>query len=173
MEKKDKKIPLEIIKKLPPKLLLRMINCAKEYLKHNEVMQKICNDYNVDINDIDYIPTTFSDLDVSAKTDHGIIYLNYKLLCDGNFFKDYGYLIHEYTHHWQQTTGNGPTKGADDGEYLENKFEQEGFQNQLEYMANEFGIDEAEDYVENLLKHHEIESKKDKKELTEVLLSNV
>jgi hypothetical protein len=113
----------------------------------------------------------FSDLDVSAKTVKGVVYLNYKLLCDGDFYKDYGYLTHEYTHALQQCTGKGPTKGSDDGEYLDNKYEVEGFQNQVEYMANEFGEDEAEDYVDNLLEHHEITNKKEKAKKKDQLMS--
>src|ERR1700683_4482930 len=97
------KIPIEVVKHFPPTLLLRLINQAKQYLKKDEVMQRICKDYDVSIDYIDYIPTTFADLDVSAKTIKGAVYLNYKLLCDGDFFKDYQYLIHEWLHHFQQT----------------------------------------------------------------------
>lgn len=161
-----KKIPLEEIKKLPLPFLMLLINKAKAYLKKNEVMQRIFKDYDLDISELDYIPTMFGDIDVSAKTDHGIVILNYKLLEDGDFFKDYSYLIHEYTHWAQQTTGTKPTKGADDGEYLDNPYEQEGFQNQVEYIAEHHGEDEAESYVEHLLEHHEISEgeKEDKKE---------
>ena len=163
---KSEKIPLSIVKKMPYKTLMRLINKAKKYLKSDGVMQQIFNDYNLDIEEIDYIPTFFKKLDVSAKTDHGVVYLNYKLLTDGDFFKDYSYLIHEYTHWCQQTTGDKPTKSSDDGEYLDNKYEIEGFTNQVEYIAGEFGDDEAEDYVDDLLEHHEIDGEKydDKKE---------
>lgn len=167
------KISLDEVKKIPPSLLLMIINKAKRYLKKNEVMQKVCKEHNVDVNFIDYIPVMFGDLDVSAKTDHGIVILNFKLLCDGDFLKDYSYLIHEFTHTMQQCLGDKPTQGADDGEYLKNPNEQEGFQNQIEYIANEFGDQEAEDYVDNLLDHHEVEDKKDKKELKEELMAKV
>ena len=166
MSKTNKKIPIEVVKNFPPSLLLKLINRAKQYLKQDEVMQKICEEYGIPIDYIDHIPTMFSDLDVSAKTVKGVIYLNYKLLCDGDFFKDYGYLIHEYCHWAQQTTGNGPTKGSDEGEYLDNKYEVESFQNQVEWMAKEFGENEAEHYVDNLLEHHELdeEEAEDKKD---------
>lgn len=161
-----KKIPLDEIKKLPPTFFMLLINKAKSYLKKNEVMQRIFKDYDLDISEIDYIPTMFGEIDVSAKTDHGIVILNYRLLEDGDFFKDYSYLVHEYTHWAQQTTGTKPTKGADDGEYLDNPFEQEGFQNQVEYIAEHNGEGEAENYVEELLEHHDIDEdeKEDKKE---------
>lgn len=136
-------------------------------------MQKICKEYGVSVDYIDYIPTMFSDLDVSAKTVKGVVYLNYKLLCDGDFFRDYSYLAHEYTHHMQQCFSDGPTQGSDDGEYLDNKYEIEGFQNQVEYMANEFGEDKAEEYVDNLLDHHDITDKKEQKKKKEELMALV
>lgn len=169
----EDKIPLKVIKKMPYKTLMRMINKAKKYLKTDETMVKIFKEYDVDINEIDLIPTYFKDLEVSAKCDHGIIYLNYSLLCDGDFFRDYSYLIHEYSHWLQQTTGSKATKSSDDGDYLHNEFEQEGFSNQVEYIANQFGDGEAEKYVDDLLEHHEVDDKKEKKELKEVFLSKV
>jgi hypothetical protein len=167
------KISLHEIKQLPPQFLLGLINRAKKHLKDDEVMQRVFEDYDVDIEELDLIPITFADLDVSAKTDHGVVYLNYKLLCDGDFLKDYSYLIHEITHILQQTTGTKPTQGANEGEYLKNPAEQEGFQNQIEYIAKEEGPEEAEEYVENLLDHHDVKSKTKKDELEAVLLENV
>lgn len=160
------KIPLNDIKKMPYNMLMRIINKAKKHLKNDEVMQRIFKEYDVDINEIDLIPTYFKDLDVSAKTDHGVVYLNYQLLCDGDFIKDYSYLIHEYSHWLQQTAGTKPTQSSDDDSYLDNPFEQEGFQNQIEYIAKRDGFDAAENYVDSLLEHHEIhhKEKNDKKE---------
>ncbi len=169
----DEKIPISVVKKLPYKSLMRFINKGKDFLKQDEVMIGVFKEYGIDINEIDFIPTYFKDLDVSAKTDHGIVYLNYKLLTDGDFFKDFSYLIHEYTHWLQQTTGDKPTKSSDDGKYLDNPAEQEGFQNQINYIADHFGDDEADKYVDNLLEHHEIESKDEKKDKKEILMSKV
>lgn len=149
-----KKYSLEEVKKFSPKLLLKLINKAKQFLKKDPVMQKAFDDYGLSVDEIDYIPTAFSDLDVSARTDHGIVYLNYKLLCDGDFFKDFGYLIHEYSHYAQQTAGTEPTQGSNDGDYLENPHEVEGFQNQVEWLADTFGEDEAEEYVNKMLSYH-------------------
>lgn len=168
-----KKIPLEEVKNIPVKLLQRLINNAKKELKNDTTMQNIFKEYGVSVDIIDLIPTTFGDLDVSAKTDHGVIYLNYKLLCDGDFYKDYSYLIHEYTHWAQQCLGDKPTQSADDGEYLDNPYEKEGFQNQVEYIANEFGENEAEKYVDNLLKHHDVTNKTEKSERKEELMAKV
>src|SRR5208282_5759512 len=153
------KIPLSQVKKMPYKSLNRMIKKMREYLKQNDIVQKMFKDYGVNIAEIDYIPMMFGNLDVSAKTDHGVIIFNYRLLTDGDFFKDFSYGVHEMTHWLQQTTGDKPTQSADDGSYLDNPYEQEGFQNQVEYIANQFGEGEAENYVDDLLEHHEIDNK--------------
>lgn len=174
MSAEDKeKIPLSEVKKLPYKSLNRMIKKMREYLKQNEVVQQMFKDYDVDISELDLIPIMFGNLDVSAKTDHGIIILNYRLLTDGDFFKDFSYGVHEMTHWLQQTTGSKATKSSDDGSYLDNPYEQEGFQNQVEYISDQFGDDEAEKYVDDLLEHHEVDDKKEVEEKKEILMSKV
>jgi len=167
------KLSISQVKKLPYATLNRLITKAKQHLKKDETWQRICKEYNQEVDIIDLIPTMFSDLDVSAKTNHGIIILNYKLLTDGDFFKDYGYLIHEYTHWFQQCFGDKPTQGSDEGSYLDNKFEQEGFANQIEYMADEFGKEEAEKYVDHLLDYHDVKKKNKRDELESILLDKV
>jgi len=163
-----KKYTLEEVRGFSPKLLLTLITNLRVYLKKNKQMQSIFNEYGVDIEEIDYIPISFSDLDVSAKTDHGIIYFNYKLLCDGDFFKDFGYGIHEITHWLQQTTGTEPTQGADDGDYLDNPFEVEGFQNQVEWLADQYGKGEANEYVDGMLDYHGLEGKEKQEKANEL-----
>jgi len=171
--KKSEKIPLSAVKKLPYQSLNRMIKKMREYLKHDGVVQEMFDKYSVDIEEIDLIPMRFGNLDVSAKTDHGVIIFNYKLLTDGDFFKDFSYGVHEMTHWLQQTTGDKPTQSADDGNYLDNPFEQEGFQNQVEYIANQFGDGEAENYVDDLLEHHEVEDDKEYDDKKETLMAKV
>lgn len=170
--KKDKSLTMTQVKKIPVQTLMRMINKAKKYIKEDETWKRICKENDEEVDIIDLIPTRFGKLDVSAKTDHGIVILNYTLLCDGDFFKDYSYLIHEYSHWFQQCYGDKPTTSSDDGDYLHNKHEQEGFQNQVEYIANQFGDEEAENYVDDLLDHHDKKGK-EKKELEEVFLDKV
>ena len=170
---KEEKIPLSQVKKLPYKSLNRMIKKMREYLKQNEVVKKMFDEYKVDISEIDLIPMMFGNLDVSAKTDHGVIIFNYKLLTDGDWFKDFSYGVHEMTHWLQQTTGTKATKSSDEGSYLDNPYEQEGFQNQVEYIADQFGDEEAEQYVDDLLEHHEIEDKKEVKDKKETLMAKV
>ena len=173
MPSEKEKIPLSQVKKLPYRSLNRMLKKMREYLKQNEVVQRMFEEYGVDIEEIDFIPMMFGNLDVSAKTDHGVIIFNYRLLCDGDFFKDFSYGTHEITHWLQQCTGKKATKSSDDGEYLHNPYEQEGFQNQIEYIAEQFGEGEAEEYVDDLLEHHEVEDKKEQDELQAILLEKV
>lgn len=171
--KKTEKIPLSQVKKMPYRSLNRMLKKLREYLKKDEVVIKMFKEYDVDIEEIDYIPMKFGNLDVSAKTDHGIIIYSWRLLTDGDFFKDFSYGVHEMTHWLQQTTGTKPTQSSDEGSYLDNPFEQEGFQNQVEFIANRDGEEEAEVYVDDLLEHHEIESEKEKEEKKETLMSKI
>lgn len=173
MSNNEEKIPLSKIKKLPYKSLNKMIKKLREHLKTNEVVKKMFEEYDVDIAELDYIPMMFGNLDVSAKTDHGVIIYNYKLLADGDFFKDFSYGVHEMTHWLQQTTGTKPTKSSDEGSYLQNPFEQEGFANQVEYIADQQGEDEAEEYVDDLLEHHDVKNKKEKDELEAIFLKKV
>lgn len=170
---KEEKIPLSQVKKLPYKSLNRMIKKMREYLKKSEVVQAMFKEYGVEIEEIDYIPMMFGNLEVSAKTDHGIIIYNYRLLTDGDFFKDFSYGVHEMTHWLQQTTGNKATKSSDDGNYLDNPYEREGFTNQVEYIADQFGKGEAEKYVDDLLDHHEVDSTKKRDELESIFLDKV
>jgi hypothetical protein len=168
-----KKYTIKEIKSKSPKALLSLINRAKKFLKKNDVMKQVFKDNGVDISFLDYIPIKFGDIDVSATTSHGIITLNYKLLLDGDFFKDYGYLVHEISHYLQQCFRNKPTQGAEEGKYLDNPDEQEGFQNQIQYIAEEFGDHEADKYVEGLLDHHDIDSKKERRNKKDVLMNKI
>lgn len=172
MATKKEKIPLSVARKLPYKSLSRMIKKMRNYLKNNEVVQKMFQEYEVDLDEIDFIPMMFGNIDVSAKTDHGVIIFNYKLLCDGDFFEDFSYGVHEITHWLQQTTGTKPTQSSDDGDYLHNEFEQEGFTNQVEYIGDQFGDDKAEQYVDDLLEHHDKDGKEGDK-LKDILMEKV
>lgn len=165
---KETKISLEQVKQISPKTLLSLINKAKTFLKKDKVMLEALREYEVSPDEIDVIPVMFKELEVSARTEQGVIYLNYKLLCDGDFFKDYGYLVHEVVHYFQQTRSDGPTKSSK--QYLENPDEQEGFAHQIAWLDHHFGEDEAKDYTENLLDYHD---KSSDKEVKDALLSKI
>ena len=166
-------ISLNKARSISPKTLLKLINRAKKHLKDNKTIREMCKEYSIDTSILDIIPIKFGDLPVSARTEKGIITLNYKLLCDGDFFKDYHYLCHEIQHWLDQCLGERPTKGADEGSYLDNEAEQKGFQAQLEYIDDTFGKDEADTYVEHLLDHHKVDDDQDRKEKKEVLMEKV
>lgn len=143
-------------------LLLKYINRLKKKIRDHEVFQEMLEEWDAEEDILDLIPVAFADLDVSARTDHGIIYLGYKLLDKDNNDNDMGndhYLIHEISHYLQQCYGDKPTQSSDDGDYLENEYEQEGFQNQTAYISDEYGEDDAEEYIEQVLDHHDAKGK--------------
>lgn len=153
-------------KKLRPK-----IDEIRSLIKKHPVVQEMFRDHGVDLDEIDLIPMCFAKLPVSARTEHGIIYFNIKLLEDG-FDNDDHYMVHEITHFLQQTTGDKPTKGSDADNYLDNPAEVEGFQNQTEYLADTRSKEEAEKYVDQVLDHHEMDGK-EREDKEEELSQNV
>jgi len=159
-------LTIEQIKKIEPKVLLKIIERAKKSIKNNDIMKDVFKKYNIDINEIDNVPIAFKDLNVSARTEKGVIYLNYRLLCNGDLIKISGYLIHELTHYAQQTSGSKPKQNSTGKDYLDNKLEEEGFQNQIGYIAETKGKDSSEKYVDQVLDHHDVKDSKreDKKE---------
>ncbi len=167
------KLTLEQVKKLSYAKLKELIDQAREFLKTDPTWIKICKDYDQSPDIIDLFPIKFGDLDVSASTNHGVITLNYKLLCDGDFFKDYSYILHEGLHVFQQCLNSKPTQNSNDENYLHNPHEQESFKHQVEYIAHHFGDQEAEDYVDNLLDHHDVKSKHEKDELEAIFLKDI
>ena len=146
------------------KELLKVINSVKDRVKNSDVYKDLCKEYGVDDNYIYLVPMAFDDIDVSARTDKGCIYFNYALLDDGDFENEDHYMIHELVHHFQQCFGNGPTHGSTKDSYLDNKYEQEGFQAQTEYLSETRNDEAAENYVEKVLDHHDVpEKERDKR----------
>jgi hypothetical protein len=167
---KKSKLALDEIKKIPPSSLLRLINQAKKTLIKDKVWKRICKEWKVSPEIINLIPTKFGDIDTSAKTDHGVVILSWQLLLSGDFSENYSYLLHEFSHFFQQGFSDEPTQSSNEGSYLHNTSEQEAFSNQVEYLSLHKGKDEAENYVDHLLDHHEIKKPKEKAELKEILL---
>jgi len=167
-----KKYTIEQVKKISPSVLLKLIQKAKDFVKKTEAFTEMCEDFDVKPDIIDLIPVKFDDLEVSARTEKGIIILNYKLLCDGDFFKDYMYLCHEARHYLQQCYNEKPTRAATDDDYLDNKDEVDAFKTQVGYIDEIFGDDEAEKYVDHLTKYHGLKGS-EKEEKEEELLEKV
>lgn len=151
------------------KELLPLLEKAKDEWKESDTIQDLCKEYGVDVDYIDLVPMAFSDdLDVSARTDKGIIYFNSKLE-DDFLDKHLHYGAHELRHHFQQCHGDGPTEGSSDDDYLDNEFEQEGFQTQTEYLSEIEGPEAANEYVEQVLDHHEVPEQERKERKDELL----
>lgn len=156
-----------MIGKIPHKEALVIFQKINNKLKKSNTYKKLCEEYGVDLDFIDLVPMAFADLDVSARTEKGCIYFNYSL--DEEELDHYA--AHEYTHVLQQCFGDGPTEGSDGDDYLDNKFEQEGFRAQTEYLSETRDDQEAEEYIEKVLDHHDVDGKerdKKKKDLLEL-----
>lgn len=147
---------------------LELLRDIKSKIKQSDVVIDLFKTHEVLLDYLDLFPMTFADLDVSARTDHGIIYFNKKLLEKQDQIDHY--MVHEVTHVLQQCFGDVPTQGANDGSYLDNKYEQEGFQEQTEYLSDTRNDHVAEKYIDKVLDHHDIDSKKERQERKKKLL---
>ena len=78
--------------------MLKLIDKVRERIKDSDTVKKMFEEADVDLDIIDLVPMTFSDLEVSARTDHGVIYFNFSLLDDGDFEHDDHYMVHELKH---------------------------------------------------------------------------
>jgi hypothetical protein len=158
----------EIIK-LSPEELLQMIEKVRARVKKSTVLKDMFEEYNVDLEEFDYIPMAFADLDVSARTDHGCIYFSYKLLEDGSFDSNDHYILHETNHFLQQCAKSKPTEGSNDDDYLDDPDEKEAFKAQTEFLEDTRGEDVAENYVDQLLDHHDVDGNERKERKDELL----
>lgn len=147
---------------------LKILESAILEVKNSQTYRNLCDEYSVPANFIDLVPMCFADLDVSARTDHAILYFNINLLKKPEELPSY--VIHEVNHFLQQTTGDGPTKGSTDDTYLKNDAEIEGFNNQTEFISETKGDNAAEKYVTKLLDHHDIKSQNERKKHRRELL---
>lgn len=133
-----------------------ILDQVKNKIKNNKIVKRLLKGKNLPHNFIELLPMCFSDeLDVSARTQHGIIYFNIDLLKGRPEELDH-YMVHELTHVIQQTTGDGPTTGSAEDDYLDNEFEQEGFQTQTEYLSDTRDDEVAKKYIKKVLDHHEV-----------------
>ena len=155
---------------IPHKKLAPILDRIKKRVFDSDVVKDICKEYDIGEEELPLVPICFAKIPVSARTDHGVIYVNVDLfidengnLIDGSIENNDHYIPHEFTHFGQQTTGNKATPGSTDDNYLDNPTEQEGFRNQTKYISDTQGDDEAEEYVEQVLDHHTHDNADDKK----------
>lgn len=142
--------------------ILSLIDQAKEKVKESDVYKDICKEYKAKSYYIDNVAVVFSpDLDVSARTDGGVIYINAKYIEDID--ETAHYIVHEFTHWCQQCLGDGPTYSPDSDDYLADDNELEGFKNQVEFIKENEDYTGAKDYVDKLLDHHDVDGKEREK----------
>lgn len=149
-------------KKISKRDYSSIIRDMKAKVKADPVVQKKFKEYDIPISEIDQVSIQITDLPVSAKTKNLKIYLNKAMFDPDSDVEDpSAYLAHELTHYLQQKTGN--TEGHMVEDYLEKPTEQEAFQVQVDYKKRNEGEDEAEEYVEGLLDHHDKDGKERKR----------
>jgi len=144
------------------------IEHIKSALKKEPIVQREFKKYKRDIEDVDNVSIEFDpNLDVSAKTINGKIYLNAKMLEED--WQDYfHYAVHEVTHYLQHTGGKCNGHGEDKENYLDNESEIEAFKNQLKYREKTEDKSEVNQYLKDLFDKHDVpknERQEKKKEL--------
>jgi len=145
-------------------LIRKLKNAVK---KEEEYIEK-CEKYNKDVDFIDDVNISFDDeLDVSAKTVNGEIFLNGKLFDEGEWDDKMRYIIHEVTHCFQQEAGKVDGK-VDKDNYLDDDNEQEAFRAQISYMADHDSPEELQRYLEQLLDHHDIKGRERREKIKEL-----
>lgn len=147
-----------------------LLDAIKLLLKDHPVVQKMFDEFDVDREHIVNMPLEFGKLDVSAKTKNGRVYLNEKLIDDGNFKDDLHYVVHEARHWLQQTNGDARKyKAQGDEEYLDLPAEVEAFKDQIAFMKRFYGEKEARTYLDKLLDFHEFEGEDRKRKYKELM----
>jgi len=149
----------------------KLISEMKEQAKKDPAIVEKFEEYGVPLDEIDAVSVSFCPLDVSAKTKDEKIFLNEKMLADDSEVKDpTHYLVHELIHFLQQFTGKHKCKHMEEeNEYLDLPTEEEAFKAQVDYKKREESEEDAEEYVERLLDHHDMEGKKRKEKKEELL----
>lgn len=146
-----------------------LLEAIVSLLKQSDVVKRLFEKYDTDIEDIDKMPIALVDLPVSAKTKNGKVFINKKLLDDGDFEDHVHYIVHEATHWLQQKDGYARTKNRRDFDYLDLPEEIEAFKTQIEFMKEFYGKEVAEEYVDDLLDFHEFKGKEREKKKTELI----
>ncbi len=149
----------------------KLIDVLKDEVQDDELFIEKSKEYGFKPTIINSINMSFDDnLDVSAKTVNGDIFLNGKLFDDGDEDVIKRYIFHETCHFFQQRCNcvNEKTKKED---YLDDPLEEEAFEIQIEFMEKTDSPKEVKEYVNHLLDHHHIKNRKERKEKMEKLLS--
>lgn len=127
-------------------------------LTADKIAKEICKENNIDEEFLFGVPISFDKLDVSAKTIDGSIFLNEKLI-EKSFDIVMRYVIHELVHAIQHTDSKSKIKKDKSEDYLDKETEKEAFTYQIKFDKENRGEKAAEEYVEELLDHHDINGK--------------
>lgn len=142
-----------------------LIKQMREIAKKDSGIIAKFEEYSIPLDHINDVPIEYADLEVSAKTKDGHIYLNEKLLeKDDPLEASVHYIIHELVHVLQQRSDQGGVENKND-DYLDKDTEIESFQTQIDFKEREEGKGSGEEYADGLLDHHGLSGKerKDKK----------
>lgn len=157
---------------------IELIADAKKKLLKNETAKTVAKKYGLSdrfIEIVDGLAISFDkDLEVSGKTIDGVIYLNEKILKSPKKMMEY--IVHEFTHVCQHIVNEGNTKknkSESKKDYLNRETEIEAFTAQIEVKKKEEGSEDAKKYIEDLLDHHKIKSKKKRETLTKMLMGGL
>jgi hypothetical protein len=149
-----KQMAKDRIKKIANNKLNKRIQKLKDIVKKEKEYIDKCKEYNKSINFIDDVNISFDpELDVSAKTVNGEIFLNKKLY-NRPIEDQVRYALHELVHCLQQEAGLVDSKKTDD--YLDDENEIEAFNVQINYMKNYESPEEIQEYLEGLFNRHEL-----------------
>ena len=162
---------IKYISKRAEKDTKAIIKQMREVAKKDPKLKKKFKEYGVDINDIDNVHIEFCPLEVSAKTKHMRIYLNDKMLDKMEFKEICSYAIHELIHYLQQKTHN-VHKNDMNKDYLDLETEEEAFKTQIDFKKRNEGKEEAEEYTNDLLDHHDYKGQKRKEKKKELIGHN-
>jgi len=134
-------------------------------LMNDSVAKEICEDLGVGVWILKSVPIRFDKVKVTAKTVNGNIVLSPKLM-KKPFEVLMRYVIHELVHAIQHIDEYGKKQTDKRKDYLNREDEIEAFQYQVKFDEEQRGEDEAEKYVNHLLKFHDVPEgqKEDKKE---------
>lgn len=136
---------------------INLVGKIKEYVKKDKECLDLFKKYKKDINLIDDISISFdNNLEGSAKTINGRVYLNSKL-AEKSFMILMRYVVHELVHVFQHMKG---IKSDKKNNYLDIKEEEEAFAEQIKFDAKKRGVEKAEKYTEDLLEYHKYPKKK-------------
>jgi hypothetical protein len=150
----------------------KLISVLKDEVQDDEIFINKCKEYGFDPTIISDINISFDDdLDVSAKTINGDVFLNGKLFDEGDEDVIKRYFFHETVHYFQQHC-NLVTEKTKKEDYLDDPNEIEAFNTQIEFMEETDSPKEVKKYIDDLLDHHHITNRKERQEKIKKLTEN-